>query len=244
MSKVGIGGHGFLLAPICPCRISHQATGSLLIAGLVPVDERRAIWLARAAVMPGRNPATGEPRPLAAGELPTWVFGDGGPEISVLPRSGANALSDAFLQIDTGLGASPWQLLAPGCFLGFPPGFTLTTSLDDRDPFPELALHADTEAVSDAIIAFEARPVPAGSVQMRGNFAVEELVTESAAGEVRTWEYGYDHEGTQWRKRHYALPITPDHTLMMSAQAPVAHYEAMVFGADVVVAGFAPLRRT
>jgi hypothetical protein len=144
------------------------------------------------------------------------------------------------LRIDAGLGDAPWQLLAPGCFLGFPAGFTLSTALDDTDPFPELQLHTGAELVADAVVTFEARPVAAKDLQLRGNFDVEELMTASDAGDVRTWEYGYEHEGAPWRKRHYALPVAADHTIMASAQAPASHFDAMVAGADALVASFAP----
>ncbi|MGN6110726.1 MAG: hypothetical protein ACTHU0_36825 [Kofleriaceae bacterium] len=230
------------ISPCCPCRISHQTSGALMFARLTPIDDERAVWAATAMIAPGKRPAAGAPQQLPSSDrLQTWRFADDGPEIVLIAASGVQQFEDAFEQLDTGVGAGPWRLVGPGCFLGFPSGFTLMSPVYDNDPLFELQLNDGATPVVDAIMQFEGRRVAAGEVQLRGQSNVEQGTIQIDAGTVRTWEYGYEFEGVSWRKRHYALPLAADLTILMTAQAPVVHYEAMFDGAEAVVAGFAPL---
>src|SRR5580765_3485292 len=78
--EVSIAGHGLLLSPHCPCRVAHLRNGTLLVqptrataAGLPPVA---AVALGGFAASASAEPVVGEP-------LPTWVYGVGGPRISL-----------------------------------------------------------------------------------------------------------------------------------------------------------------
>ena len=230
---VGIAGHGLLISPYCPCRVVHQHNGVLLVATLLRVDDARAAFSLIGSIKPGSAPATHDAERI---DETTWRFGAGGPEIK-LPVGGPRDLAAAFAQIDAGLGEAPWQLLAPGCWLGFPPGFTMTSPLDD-EPFFELHLNDGPRSIPDAIIQFQARAIAAGEVQLRGTFAVEESILDD---DIRVWTYGYDVDGVPWRKRHYALPLAADQTILMSAQAPAEHADAMFTGADACAIEFGPL---
>lgn len=230
---VGIAGHGMLISPFCPCRVAHQANGVLLVATLTRIDETRAAFTAVAALKAGTAPATGQPERV---DDATWRIGADGPTIHLV-GDGPRDLASAFARIDTGLGEAPWQLLAPGCWLGFPPGFTMTSTLDEN-PFFELQLVVAGRSIPDAIIQLQARPIAAAAVQLRGQFAVE----ESTLGDIRVWTYGYDVDGVPWRKRHYALPLSEGESILMAAQAPAEHADAMFVGADAVATEFGPLR--
>jgi len=231
---VGVGGHGMLLAPSCPCRIAHLDNGTLLFGlGSVGAD-------GTAIVAPGTSPATSAPAPVA-GEPRVFVCGEDGPRIA-LDAGGIVSLDEVFLQVDVGLGESPWVLLGPGFMLEHPARFTVfSAAADDADPLFEL--HPGTPLDPDELIRLQFVGKPASAVQIRapGGNALVEGESPGEREPVRTWQLSYEREGEEWVQRQYALPMSPEMAVVMSAQAPRRSWAAMESAAELIAATFGPL---
>jgi hypothetical protein len=235
LPPVGIGGHGLLLAPHSPCQFAWE-----------PGD---LFWVrskdGSGSIAPGDRPAAaGRPTFLPGAPSPTWEYGTDGPQVAILI---GKALDDVFARIDAGLASAPWCVLGPGFLVHFPPGFIGFSPTTADDPFFELHLREDTSfrhgrTIADAFIQFRRAPVPAASVRVTGPYDIETLVLDTKGGPIRVSQYEYVEAGETWRKCHYALPLDASTTIMMTAQAPLAHAERMFEGADFVAGTFAPLR--
>ena len=231
---MGVAGHGMLLAPSCPCRIAHLENGSLLVGlGRLGAD-------GTAIVAPGTSPATSAPAPVA-GEPRVLVCGEGGPRIALDAR-GVVSLDAVFVRIDVGLGPSPWMLMGPGFMCDHPAGFTVFSAAgEDADPCFEI--HPGTPGDPDEMIRFQIVGSPASALQIKGPGG-SALVEGESPGEtepVRTWQLSYEHKGEPWVQRQYALPLSPDASVVMSAQAPRRSWAPMEVAADAVAATFGAL---
>lgn len=95
----------------------------------------------------------------------------------------------------------------------------------------------------DELIRFPSVGTPAAALQVGGS-AVVAVVEGASPGEaepVRTWQISYERGGEEWVQRRYALPLSGESTLVMTAQAPRRSWPRMEAGADLVAATFGPL---
>ena len=231
---VGIAGHGLLLSPHCPCRVAHLENGTLLVQPIVGAAAGKLPPVAAVGV--GSHGDTTQPTRVEDAPMPTWSYGKGAPRISL--GNGATSIEQVFARVDVVPGDSPWTLLGPGFWIEFPARFTLDSARAGEGPFFQLTQEGD---VTDAIITFAARPVPAPALKFSGPNNVEGTL-ETEAGSIRMCTHSYEHDGVSWRARYYALPLAVDATLVMTAQAPRATIDHMFASADRMAASFAPMR--
>jgi hypothetical protein len=218
-SQFGVGGHGMLLAPTSPCTVRQDDDGSLKITA--PGKGSLELTL-------GSNPATDAVHQSVETGRTQLVFGPGGPTI-VCPVG--LDLSSVLLQVDVGLPASPWMLLAPGAWLQFPSGMTL---LSADAPFFELHLGDDPSL--GAFISFEPRE---GDVD---ELVIAAAPYQRADGTGSNWsQFAYEVNGAAWRQRIYVLPYGEGAVVLMKAQAPLSKTEALFERADLIALTFEPL---
>lgn len=228
---VGVGGHGLLLAPRSPCVIALHDDGTLSIQ-TAPLTPRRAVVVA--------------PRSAVAAEAPqlrrvgVYHCGADGPTFRL---DGADDLDEVLLQVDVGLGESPWVIMGPGFAIDHPPGFTVLAAYREDGAAFEVHRGVGAHVAADELMVLEPRGVPAdevvvatppGSVCAPGSSSGE-------AGPVRTWELTYVHEGEGWVQRFYALPLSADRSVLLRAQSRAATWPLMEAAAERVAASFAPL---
>jgi hypothetical protein len=238
-STICVGGHGLLLAPICPCRVAHLGNGALLVGHVRNVVGPAAI------VRPGSEAAVGEPTFDTLDGAAVFRYGRKGPLISTGP--GSAPLDSFFAHVGAGLGDAPWNLLCAGGFwVELPQGFTLLASApQDDDPLPELHLIGEqSRLVPDSFVSFQLRPAAPETVQVRKPPGVE-IVDEGwlpvELGPVVRWtEVAYTHEGEQWRRRYYVLPLASDASVVMNAGSRLRDFAMMRSGADRIARSFCP----
>ncbi|CAN5810218.1 hypothetical protein BH11MYX2_BH11MYX2_12180 [soil metagenome] len=223
---LGVAGYGLLLAPQSPCVLARESDDSLWISstdGLV-------------TIVPGAGPATTKPPSLAVREISF----PGGP---LLRADKGGSLATVLVDVSPA-SFGPWTLLAPRMFLDLPVGLAVFSG-DADNPMPEMHLrHADlndASTIRNAFITFELRAVELAEVKLRGMFDVTESTMEIEHGPVRVFAYGYEHDGIDWRKRHYGVTVVAGVTLMMTAQAPQSDADRMFALADTLIASYSPL---
>jgi hypothetical protein len=229
---VGLIGHGMMLSPKCPCRFVADEDESMFLS-----SEHGGSVIIRK----GASPADGEMVAVEGTNNPTWRFGADGPSFALVA---GRQLGEAIERIDAGVSDGPWNVLMLGCFIDLPPGLLGYSATTADDPYPELHLRDPAfkglRTIRDAFIQFAQRPVAPGRVRLTGDFEVHEHAVPMRAGTVRVFDYAYEVDDAVWRKRHYAMPLGVERTLMMSAQAPAGHAALMFERADAIAASFAP----
>jgi len=227
----GLGGHGLLIAPVCPCRAMVTVDNDLVIAH----DEREM-----ARITLGERSASADP---------TWhtpqrgQFGDGGPTIAL---ADGVAFEDVCLMINAGIGESPWVALGPGLVHDLPPGVILLAAApDDEDPMYELHL----EGGFNEFIRLVLRDESAATVQVRVApdqqlLAKDVFKVQEGGGGLRDVPYtevSYEHEGAGWKQLMIVAPLRENTAIVVSAQARVEHSDALFKAAVQVAATLGPL---
>ena len=228
---VGLGGHGLLLAPRSPCAITLAEDGTLAIQA-APLTPRRAVVVA--------------PRSALAAEAPQlrgvgiYHCGADGPTFTL---DGVEDLDDLLLQVDVGLGESPWVVMGPGFVIDLPTGFTVLAAHRDDGAAFEVHRGVGADALEDELMVLEPRGVPAGEVAMRTppDCVCIEGSSPGETGPVRTWELTYVRGGEGWVQRFYALPLVGRRCILLRAQSRAATWPILEAAADRVAASFAPL---
>jgi hypothetical protein len=230
VSTFGMGGHGLLVAPACPCRV--LLTGGDLVFAHGPHEVAR--------IQPGTRAAT---KPLTWHGSGRGQFGSDGPTVLV---TDGKRYEDVFLQIDVGLPDSPWCALGPGMIMDMPEGVVLLSSAPgDDDPMFELHLHGGKQE----FIRFMPARAPADVIRLnpapnQDVIASDHLDVEDDDGSLRQLRYAdfaYDHEGDAWLQRAIVVPWGPG-SLIVSAQARVPRSDELFRAARHVAATIAPLR--
>ena len=225
-STMGLAGHGMLLAPACPCRVTR--VDELLVIG----RGYRGPLITEVVVKLGSMPATTAP---TSSDGVTFAMGAGGPQL----RAESGNLEEVVLRIDVGLGPGEWSVLAPGFWFDLPRGFVLF-SPDPQTPgdLPELHHGMNLEAM----IVFARAGRAAGDLVLTAPGGEELAITalETPYGDVRVFAYEYDRGDAHWIQHRYVLPYADDKSIVMTAQAPSAVWADVEAAADQVACSFEP----
>jgi hypothetical protein len=243
VNTVFIGGHGLVLAPICPCYVSHLDNGSLCFA-----DARNAAGPG-AVVVPGTVPAiAGEPTVETKAGLMRFRYGHNGPVIC--PRRPDESLHSSFAYVEGGWGEAPWSVWCQGGFsVDLPRGFALWASAQRADHLllPELHLvrGRSFRPLDDTFATFHLRPVAPETLEIGAPAGVEIVNDVRYPTElgpvVRLTEIEYEHEGEVWRRGYYVLPLASDDSVVLNAGARLRDVPKMRDGANEIARSFSPV---
>jgi hypothetical protein len=236
-TTVGIGGHGFMLAPVCPCHVAHLENGSLVVQGVPGVEGVATIVL-------GSEPArAGAPSTEPSGDgAQVSRYGPDGPQIVLRGKNAA--LDRFFVRVDTGCGEASWMLLARSRWIDFPPGFALAARSPDDEQlhlFELFLLGREGQVETDAFISFQPHGEPVEETVINVPSGWEHRATgvlENEDGAVRWQEFAYPWQGRPFRKRYFVLP-DKNGSVIMSASAPEHLADRLFAGADNVASSYA-----
>ncbi|HUJ57025.1 MAG TPA: hypothetical protein VLX92_00960 [Kofleriaceae bacterium] len=225
VATMGIAGHGMLIAPACPCRVAR-------VLDLLVIDRRASGPLTGGvAIKLGTAPATRAP---ARQGPDAYTLGPDGPTIALQ----GVALDDALLQVDVGLGESPWMVLVPGVSFGIPKGMMLY-SPDEQGGMPEL--HHGLQPGALVQLAPVGRPANTIAVRAPDGSMLQSEEIELGETVIRFFGHDYEHDGNPWRQHQYAVPLDDAHAIVLTAQAPVSIWDDVERAALEVAASLVPL---
>ena len=228
----GLGGHGLLIAPVCPCNATVTADNELVIS-----HGQREV----ARFTPGAHAASADP---------TWAspsrgqFGEGGPTLVLADQV---AIDDVTLLINAGIGESPWVALGPGIVHDLPPGVTLVGPGPDDDSAAIYELHLDgghDELIrltpqDEAAAAVRIQIAPYQEVLVRDTFNVQE--GDGAVRAINYTEVAYEHEGIAWKQLMIVAPLRATTSMVVTAQARMENTDTLFKIAVQVAATMGPL---
>jgi hypothetical protein len=229
MTFLRVGGHGLVLAPHLPFRLSHLLDGSLLVEAVARARDGRPSPVAAIKLGARRAYAPAKPVVVAGGSM--WQFGEGGPLL--LFADSSSRIDDVFASIELRSEEAGWTIVTHDYTVALPPGLILSSPLPEEPPLYTLSR---PDAVEDELIVVVPRPVAAHDVRFKGN--VEESRIRGLSGVVRSATHDYVHDGVAWRAKYYVMSLTPSATLAMTAQARRTEADVLLAAADNIARSF------